>query len=219
MDKGLGRKFAPDPRDTNYPLKAVLPKKATRTYRYWWRDTKRTPLDQGNTGTCVGHGWAHFIVNGPVTAQEADPFAIYDHATTVDEWAGNEGDRSFGTSVRAGAKAVQALHPGRITEYRWAGSLGEIVTCLLEVGPVVVGTVWTESMSSPSPDGFIHPNGDVVGGHCYLLDGVSTGAKKLRILNSWGQWGQRGGAWIEFEDMERLLSADGEACIAIESHG
>jgi len=39
----------------------------------------------------------------------------------------------------------------------------------------------------------------------------------FRIKNSWGRaWSNNGFAFISFDDMARLLSEDGEACIAHE---
>lgn len=215
MSHGLGRRFAPDDRDRAFLLREVLPEEPKRDWRYWWQ--RGAQLDQGNTGTCVGHAWAHFIEDGPITHPGTiDPFAIYDEATHVDEWQGNEGDRNFGTSVRAGAKALQAR--GLVPEYRWAFTLEDVVLALLDKGPVVVGTDWHRSMSRPGPDAFVYPDGNVEGGHAYLLNGVSVSARKLRFKNSWGpSWGQNGHAWICFEDFEELLTVEGEACLAVEA--
>lgn len=215
MDRGLGRRQAPDERDRAFLLKEILPE-PTRDYRYWW--ARGAQLDQGNTGTCVGHAWAHYIEDGPVTHKGTiDPFQIYDRATELDEWQGNEGDRYFGTSVRAGVKAL--AEKGLVTEYRWAFTLHDVVQTLLTAGPVVVGTDWHQSMSTPDPDGFVRPDGNVVGGHAYLLNGVSVRTRKFRFKNSWGtSYGFSGSAWICFEDFEPLFKAQGEACLAIEAN-
>ncbi len=97
-----------------------------------------------------------------------------------------------------------------------------MVDTLLHVGPVVVGTDWLEDMFTPDNDYFIHPGGNVAGGHCYLLRGVTLGGKVnghgpydyLTMRNSWGTgWGHNSDAHILVTDMADLLKADGEACV------
>lgn len=155
------------------------------------------------------------MIDGPVThkvfygVDQADEF--YREAQKVDEWPGED---YAGSSVRAGAKVLQAR--GLVSEYRWAFTLDDVVLALLEVGPVVVGTDWYEAMFEPDEDGFLRPEGAVAGGHAYLLNGVSVGARKLRIKNSWSKsWGVNGRAYLDFQDFEELL-AGGEACLAME---
>ena len=219
MPKGLGRRFAPDARDSNFPMRALIkqaPKKElTRYYRYW--NAEGWWGNQGSKPQCVAYAWTHWIEDGPVThrgpAPCVKPSALYTAAQKIDEWPGEDYD---GTSVRAGAKVLQAQ--GWIEAYHWAGSINDIVSCLLAVGPVVVGTDWLEDMDAPDKDGFIHASGPTLGGHAYLLDGVNRNESKIRIKNSWGRnWGERGFAWISFLDMSKLLRAQGEACIATES--
>ena len=196
-------------------MQAVLaepPPEVTR--RFWW--TGGLWADQGDTGTCVGHAWAHYIEDGPVTWEgEIDPFLIYREACLRDPWPENDdGDTNFGTSVRAGAKYLKEI--GKITEYRWAWDLDTVVQALLATGPVVVGTNWYLSMFNPNK-GVLSIDGGVVGGHAYLLNGVNTETQMLRVKNSWGRgWGNRGHASLRFGDFARLLSEDGEAVLAVE---
>lgn len=216
LDKGLGRLHAPDERDHNYPIRTFLREEATiRTTRYWWNFGAR--LDQGDTGTCVGHGWVHYLENGPVTQQgQLDAFDYYRECTKVDEWTDNDwGDLYFGSSVRAGAKVAQAK--GLITEYRWAFTLDEALFALLEIGPLVLGTDWYSGMYDVDNEGFVRATGNVEGGHCYVIDGANIKERKARILNSWGyEWGNRGTAWISFDDLDKLIRDNGECCMAKE---
>jgi hypothetical protein len=139
----LGRRYSPDPRDANYRISAVAPPKLepVHDYRYWY--AQGAWFDQGNTGTCVGHAWAHWFKDGPITQiGVTDPMAIYDECTLIDEWQGNERDRQFGTSVRAGAEVLRAR--GAVVTYRWALSWEEYEYAILELGPVVIGIDWFE---------------------------------------------------------------------------
>ncbi len=212
---GFGRLIIEDDNDKAFPMQMVLPQEASqRTSRYWYNNGWWG--DQGNTSQCVGYSWAHWVEDGPVTqkgkAPIAPPTEIYRQAQMVDAWPGENYD---GTSVRAGAKVLQDM--GFISSYTWAWDINTVVQALLEKGPVVVGTHWYEDMIYPSADGIIKPGGDVVGGHAYLLNGVNTKTRMIRIKNSWGKdWGKKGQAYISFDDMDKLIKLYGEACLPIE---
>lgn len=210
----LGRVIIPDLRDTRYLMKSLLPKKAPeRTYRYWWANGWWG--DQGLSPECVAYSWLHWAEDGPITAEGTvpilNPNIVYQACQLVDEW---EGEQYDGTSVRAGAKVLQSSN--LIKEYRWAWDLDTAVNAVLELGPVVLGTHWTDSMFYPDKDNIIKYEGSIIGGHAYLLNGVNTKTGMARIKNSWGRgWGNNGHAYISFEDLERLIKVDGEACIAV----
>lgn len=217
---GLGRRFSPDPRDHTYPVMMRLKpsEEEIRTYRYW------NPFgwwgDQGQTSQCVAYAWTHWAEDGPVTqpgnaARQGpivSPEVIYHEAQLLDEWPGTEYD---GTSVRAGAKALKAR--GFISAYHWARTLNEVISTILQLGPMVVGTNWYESMFSPDESGLMSVSGEMAGGHAWVINGVNVKHGLFRMKNSWGRgWGLGGMALISFEDFERLLREDGEACIAQE---
>jgi len=216
-DFGLGRLAAPDANDHGFLMAAVLPAAPPPSvdYKYWsqngwWGDQNGYPQ-------CVGYGWAHYLEDGPIThsgpAPVVAPQYIYDEAQKVDEWAGTPHD---GTSVRAGAKVLQA--EGRISEYRWAFDIDTVVNALLTTGPVVVGTNWYRDMFYPdAKTGLIKVSGALAGGHCYVLNGANRKTKLIRGKNSWSRdWGKRGNFYITFDDMDRLIKEDGEACLAVE---
>lgn len=212
---GMGRLPAPDEDDKKFLIRTIAPRTTTRTYRYW--NDSGAWLNQGSTGTCVGHSWAHWLEDGPIFFPgKADPYEIYRECTKVDEWTANDnGDLHFGSSVRAGAKVAQAK--GWISEYRWAWNLNDVVLALLEVGPVVMGTDWYADMMQIDRSGFVRATGSVVGGHAWVLNGVNTKERKARLKNSWGRgWGVYGRAWISFDDLETLIGNQGEACLAVE---
>jgi hypothetical protein len=227
-----GRRQADDPRDRNFLASAVLrrlePRK-TKRYAFFF-----DPLDQGREGTCVGHGWKHCLLATPIkqTQPYKSPTAveIYDLATTLDEWYGNEGNREFGTSVRAGAKALQQL--GYITEYRWAFDCDTAIDWIINKGPIVIGVNWYSSMFDTSKDGFIviEPNAYLAGGHCVLLHGWDEKRGCFEGINSWGRnFGylsrrrklhtreQTGRFRLSGETADRLFRVeDGEICMPTE---
>lgn len=214
----LGRISVPDKRDGNFPLRSMLPKAPTvRTYRYWWPNGWWG--DQGSTSECVAFSWCHWLAEGPITQKQTtkgtsivDPNYLYAEAQKVDEWPGENYD---GTSVRAGAKIL--MRDGFISSYNWAWDIDTVVSALLSVGPLVVGTNWYDGMFYPDANSKISVSGNLAGGHAYLLDGVNTKTGLIRIKNSWGKgWGHSGFAYISISDMGRLISEEGEACLAVE---
>lgn len=219
----LGRRYAPDPRDRNYRLRAVAPIVAqppTRTYRYWY---SRFNIDQ--TGpTCVANTWAHKLGDSPrtwtlpaldrlVTANYVSPTSgergfrgfLYDEAQAIDEWGDTPPEG--GTSVRAGAKVVQRL--GLISNYWWAYSVDEVVRAVLEISPVAMGSLWYEGMFVAAGQE-LKTTGPVVGGHAYLLDGVNTTKRRVRVQT----WGDH--FWLSFDSLDSLLMDWGEAAVALE---
>lgn len=135
----FGRRAALDPRDRNFPLRALLGPRSARMYRYW--NDSGWWGDQGPLPQCVGYSLVHYLEDGPVSqrgqAPCIAPAIVYREAQLVDEWEGEDYD---GTSVRAGAKVLK--EHGFIASYHWAFTLDELVEALLETGPVVMGTNW-----------------------------------------------------------------------------
>lgn len=214
---GLGRKEAHDNRDTDFLISENLPKEirkaAARTKKY--HNEGRTRINQGSVPACVGAAFVHYLINGPV---KQDPkripnfIDVYRQAQEVDEWPGNA---YAGTSVRAGAKIIQKM--GFIESYLWAWDLQTALDAILNVGPIVVGTVWTRGMSYPDAKGFVRPTGVIDGGHAYLANGVNMTEEKVRCQQSWDpRWGDTGNFWLRFEDFGKLISWDGEICLPVE---
>ncbi len=226
---GFGRRFVADPRDRNYLMRRLLPDARTLTLptRKTWGITK-TALNQGNTGTCVGHAWRNFLRCAPIRTVSADPsaFDIYRSAVSKDQWSDNDDEINlpdshsgldFGTSVRAGAEAVTGF--GLLKSYLWAFELQPAVEWVLTEGPVVLGTNWYSSFQRPDKEGIVRisENASVQGGHAYLWRGVDTRRALARCSNSWGDdWGRSGEFLLPFRDLERLIHEDGEACSAVQ---
>lgn len=214
---GLGRIFAPDPNDSLYRISALTTADSTRQIRYWWDSNWWG--DQLDTSRCVEFAFHHWLNAGPIRPSLLAPYweigSVYSEAQRVDEWDGEDYE---GTSVRAGAKVLQAR--GYIQSYLWGWSFADLLNAVLDIGPVVVGTNWYSNMFTPDSEGKIRVGGSLEGGHAYLVSGVSRRRELVRIKNSWSrEWGKRGRAYLSFDDMERLISEEGEVCLAIELRG
>lgn len=215
---GLGYIEYADARDKLYPMSSVLPERPFITKKMWWDNGWWG--DQGNTSMCTVYSWSHWVEDGPLLQDGLgdrpkplfDLQKLYHHAQLND---GIPGTNYGGSTIRAVAKILKEMNV--INEYRWAESTDDITTCLLTLGPVVVGTRWFSAMFSPDNNGLIHPNGGLVGGHAYLLNGVDLDKGLYRIKNSWSKnWGVGGHAYISIEDFgTQLLASGGQACMAL----
>jgi len=214
----FGRTYIKDDRDKKYLItdkfKELLKFSRPSTSRYWMADGWWG--DQKNTPQCVGYAWAHWLEDGPVEQSGVPPIVkpqlIYQNAQKLDEWFGENYD---GTSVRGAVKYLKSIN--KVSSYYWAFDLESLITTVLNLGPVVVGTNWYEGMFYPNTKGIIRSTGRLAGGHAYVINGVDTKTKMFRLKNSWGRlWGQKGHAYISFKDMERLIKEQGEICLAKE---
>lgn len=214
-DLGLGRLPAFDQRDRLHQIRPLLASTEPRKeYAYWHGSAF---LDQGSTSMCVEYAWHHYVQAGRVRPRAKYPYWTvgepYHAMQKIDEWPGEDYD---GTSVRAGAKLMQEM--GFITEYRWAWDLETVVDAVTRLGPVVVGTNWYDDMFDPDQRGIVRATGYNLGGHAWLIDGANRKHGMARAKNSWGRsWGKNGRFWIPFEDLEKLINEDGEACLSVEA--
>jgi hypothetical protein len=194
--------------------------KAPRSYTHNFR-VYDPHLDQGSEGACVGFGWAHELACTPGVVKGVDnQFArerIYWAAQRRDQWDGGAypGASPFmeGSSVLAGAQVVKD-EIKLIGGYDWSLTLDELIMAVGYLGPAVMGTDWYSNMFSPDAAGFVHATGSIEGGHCWLARGVSLRKLAFRCRNSWGiDWGEGGDFWVSFDDIGKLLDAQGEACV------
>jgi hypothetical protein len=178
-------------------------------------------LNQGQTPQCVGYSWGQWLVTEPtINIGGPKPTEIYCGAQAIDPFPGDcTNPITQGTAVRSGAKFLQGK--GYIGSYLWSWNAATVRDWLMAgKGPVVVGTVWYNSMSRPLSNGRLSvlPSSGSAGGHAYLVSGYLASTQQFRITNSWGpRWAQRGHAWIRYADMQKLFDARGEACTAVET--
>jgi hypothetical protein len=173
----------------------------------------KVQLDQGQTGHCVGFGWAGWVDAVPEVGnyQNADGHALYYECKVIDNepWAEN------GSTVRSGALALRAR--GRLAAFAFANSLAEIDDWIDHQGTVVLGSTWTHDMFNPDANGYIAPTGGVAGGHCYLMLDRLEKEDAYLFQNSWGEgWGLDGRFKMKRADVASLLADQGEACCTAE---
>jgi len=173
-------------------------------------------LNQGSLPHCVEYAWHHWLQTGRTRPKQPWPYWNYGEAYAqmqkVDEWDGENYD---GTSVRAGAKVLQQM--GFVGSYLWAWDAETVIDAVLTTGPVVMGTNWYTSMFEPDSRGRIKVLGYNEGGHAWLIDGVNRKQRMVRAKNSWGKdFGVNGRFWLTFDDLQRLITEQGEACLAVE---
>lgn len=234
--QGLGWAMEEDSRLVDHPLRANrLPADEVpiRNVNYLMPGY---PLDQGQTGTCVGHGVKHFELIAPVrrTKRLGYPTAIdfYLEATKRDPWHNGEPDTGLqdGTSVTAAMLALRDVF-GYIESFDWTQDIAEVLQfmSLPDGGPVVLGLPWYQSMFTTGPDGIVKVDkaSGLAGGHCITASWISVSRRLIGGPNSWGRpidfgklnraTGFRDGRWrMTWEDLGDLLLNGGVACAARE---
>lgn len=216
-DPRLDRKVFYDERSKQYPIRTVVAALKPRSYTW----SLKTRLDQGQQGACVGFSWSHELAARPVVVPNITNDTakqLYYSAQQLDSDPGGEYPGATphyeGTEVIAGAKAVQAL--GKMTEYRWAFNLNDVILAVGTQGPGILGTDWFDDMFNPDSKGFIKPTGALAGGHAICVRGVNVTKKYFTLANSWGtSWGKGGDCYISFADFEKLLLNNGEFCVPV----
>ena len=211
QDKRLDRIVQFDERSRQYPIRHLIA--ATSAPRsYTWRCD--VYLNQKSEGACAGFAVTHEAAAKPVRVlglTEQIARDVYHRAQDLDEWPGHDYE---GTSVLGAMKAGK--EKGWYEEYRWAFGIDDLVLALGYKGPAVLGINWYEGMFETDSGGFIHPTGQLMGGHAIVAIGVSLTKQSVRLHNSWGiDWGVHGECQILISDLKQLLKEDGEAAIPV----
>jgi len=211
---GLGMLRSQVEMDPSHSLTRILsaaPRPKKRTRRIPWVG------DQGSTEHCVGFSWYGFLRASPhgITFK-GGPDAIYTGAQDYDEFPGKEPEM-YGSSVRGGARFLLADPRTDLARYHWAHSVDQVLDWIGsdKGSPVIVGTDWTRSMFRPDSSGLVKVEGPIIGGHAWLLVGYDDKKKLALGQSSWGRgWGRNGRFWLTYSDLDKLLRAQGEACVA-----
>jgi hypothetical protein len=225
----LGRHVEHDPRSLQF-AHGVLPKTALKSVDW----TRRVPIfDQGSLGSCCGNAAAGLVgtdsatrtgqtsvvlANDPNASWPVDEdlaVEVYKLATTLDDIRGSYPPDDTGSSGIGAAKALKKL--GLASAYTHAFSLDALKSAL-QTGPVMVGTVWLESMFEVGTDGYVEVDrkSAIAGGHEYVISAYDACAGQFRIDNSWGDsWGVNGSAWITAGDLQWLLSQQGDVTVPV----
>jgi hypothetical protein len=208
-----------DARSLDFPVRTLLPRRVERRQRLWALPAGY-PLDQGDDGACVGFGYTGELAADPVVVPDTgQAFAqqLYELARAEDRKMGNTW--AEGASMLAGAKALK--NTGKITSYRWAFGIDDVIDTLCTIGPVVLGINWYTSMFQTRTDGLVTITGGLAGGHCILANGYWPAHPKFGEVivwtNSWGRsYGLSGVGFIKVADLARLLKEQGEAAIVVD---
>jgi len=207
----LGRTLSHDPRSRNFAAPLAPALKTVMHTHYG------PVLDQGNLGSCTGNALSQALNTKPLHARrgkyltEADAVRLYSAATRLDEFDGEYPPTDTGSSGLAVCKA--ALAEGLIRSYSHAFGLDQCLAALV-LQPVIVGTEWTDAMFEPDSKGFVHPTGNVAGGHEYCLLGLNVRDEYVTAINNWSvTWGLRGRFRIRFADLGTLLQAQGDVTV------
>jgi len=211
-DPRLARIEQFDERSKNYRITAQAgPEIRTRA----WPCSRH--LDQGSEGACVGFGISHGLIAQPVTRKldASSAINLYYEAQKIDSIPGGSYPGAVphadGTSVLAGMKAARAA--GYVESYYWGFSLTDLLTGLSNHGPAVLGLRWFEGMRQPDENGYIHPTGRQVGGHCILCKALDVGRERVTLHNSWGPaWGVAGDCYLSFDELASLVGFRSDTC-------
>jgi len=216
--KGLGCHPVKDEKD--WELEKLLSSHKRALAKTEGREMWPNPiqLDQSAEGACVGFGWTGWANARPRRHEFGDQhgFDVYNEAKKLDPW---EGEDYSGTSVKAGALAMQAR--GHLENYAFTSNVNTLAAWVLNKGPAVIGVNWYTDMDRVDSSGYISVSGSLRGGHCVVIDGVDWGRAnvpdRFRIRNSWGpNWGFNGRCYICSEGLARLFSESGNAFMAVE---
>lgn len=230
VDQLLGCIAEKDPRSRAYPIADITaPLHYTRFRSYTW--APGPTLNQGSDGACVGFAWAHELAARPAVISGVTARFAYEHiyfeAQKLDQYPGGAYPGAYpyseGTSILAGAKAIQSL--GFMGEYRWAFSFLDLVAAVGYRGPAIFGCKWFEGMHKVDREGFVQPVGGYRGMHCVAIIGVkivkdnndslSMSESFFKFQNSWGtEWGDKGIAKLRFQDVLELWDG-AETCIPV----
>ena len=152
----------------------------------FWAPNIKTPLDQGNLGSCTGNAVAQNLSTFPFPFQltEGDAVKIYSLATQLDSFAGTYPPTDTGSDGQSAARAAKQL--GYTTLDYGAVDTVEGLQAALQRGPCIIGTTWYSGFSNPTRCGEMQLTGTSDGGHEVNVVAFDRDRKAIAIRNSWG---------------------------------
>lgn len=214
----LGRHVEHDDRSRDFDARR-LARRAVRPVLW----PRYSPIfGQGKVGGCTGMAQSGILgcapwCGDPLMFGINEAFWLYAGATRNDAFPGWWPQEDTGSSPLAAAKTARDL--GMIKGWATAFATADMVNALMH-GPVVWGTVWTEAMFDPEPDGRVRPLGAVAGGHAFVCRGYDPSKRQFLCDNSWNDdgtvWGPLGGSFLVDEsDWETLRVQDADVTVMI----
>lgn len=207
----LGRRVNHDPRSLSFPAQVSSDHRPVAHRHYG------PILDQGELGSCTGNAMVNVLNCTPIRQMgkvyyEQDAVEIYAAATRIDPYPGSYKPTDTGSDGLSVCKVAKAR--GLIDSYSHAFGL-DMALGALQLQPVLLGVTWHESMFTPDKKGFIHPDGNVAGGHEVMLLKDSANGW-VEGLNNWSAvWGLRGRFRLTYEDLRALLKDQGDVTVPV----
>ena len=226
---GFGRRFAPDDRDRNFLMRRMLADARSLALppRKTW-SIGSTALNQGNTGTCVGHAWRNFLRCAPIRTERGGPsaFDVYRSAVLKDPWRGQR-RRGPAPGWRPGhgygyddPRRCRGRHRLRASPVVCVGvrpAAGRRVGAHdrpRRARYQLVLEPFTTGRRGRGTDHRQRPGGRR---SCVSLARGGYAARSRALLEFVGRrLGQSGDFKVPFRDLERLIHEDGEVCSAVE---
>lgn len=189
----------------------------------WWAPNDPDNDDQGPLGACTAFAdvncWSTFPFkgSGSVAARNAKAIDLYHWITLKDNPTipGVYPPDDTGSTVNFAW--LTGVDKGLWSSNAERASTGDGALCMLQRGPVMVGTDWLEGMFDFDLCGHASVTGPVAGGHAYLLLGYDTKRDLAWFDTSWGKVGVKDarGRWGYFSltraEFNRLMQSGGEA--------
>ena len=198
---GLGLIHEERPKDHEFLARAAFPElRQVRRRATILHALFALTLDQGETGTCVGHAARQKMDMTPRRITKGpDAIQLYLRALLKDRWPENDwGDLQSGTSLDAVAKVLLELR--MIESWHHIFDFDELCDYMggvdengKHVGdPVLLGLPWPSNWFRTDDAGYMAaPSGRFSGGHCIVSGGYHEEDGHTPFANSWGQWGAR----------------------------
>lgn len=221
-DRRLGRHVHHDDRSRAYAFRAPR-----HVELHTVRHERYAPVfDQGDIGSCTGNAAIGCLATGAFFAtvdagddphvrmlDEAAALWCYSAATDLDPYPGQFPPDDTGSDGLSVAKVLTSV--GAIAGYRHTFTLEDMLAALQEQ-PLITGTTWLDGMYEPDRNGVVHPTGQEVGGHEYVVDSFDSGTNLLGFTNSWGtSWGKAGRFFMGADEFGALLGRDGDVTVFV----